>query len=437
MNSTVYLFGELNKGYTQYPDDYTKEIFQGFYAHANASTQITIHRIDNLMYYGYIRKLESNKYVGICIILNGLMFNDIKQLFSFFEDIIAVMLERRIILKLDETGNVVANIDELSNEIVEQISLVISNKRLIRFSKYHKDLPPVNYSVSNDDYRKFSFEDEKSVILDAITNFGNVYITKGKDIDSSVFADYAKTIKKLNQEKDDLGQKITELTKESIRLQRQKKRTTIVYLLGAFIILGCCIIFTLVGDKNNLRQENSSLEKQVNSLNSEVSNLNTSLNSKNELLESYSSKIDRLNTENRLFCDTIKNLRGVLNAPLIVTDIEIANIYSSGTFETNYGGYISSSYSMYLKPRIRYVGLSSGYITISIKWLDPDGNLRAGTSSPAGYSQSESVSIDTGSNILELSGWGNSAKGSWSSGTYRIEIWYDNICLTTKSFTIY
>ena len=89
MNVTVYLFGEFLGGYMQYPDDYTSKIFQNFQANAKMTTQIAIHRDGNLMYYGYIRKLEKDRYIGFCVVLNGLVLVRIDGLFTLFENITA------------------------------------------------------------------------------------------------------------------------------------------------------------------------------------------------------------------------------------------------------------------------------------------------------------------------------------------------------------
>ena len=56
---------------------------------------------------------------------------------------------------------------------------------------------------------------------------------------------------------------------------------------------------------------------------------------------------------------------------------------------------------------------------------------------PKGYSYSASGYIYEGENKRELSGWGNEKKGNWAKGTYKIEIWYNDMCLKTKSFTLY
>lgn len=123
--------------------------------------------------------------------------------------------------------------------------------------------------------------------------------------------------------------------------------------------------------------------------------------------------------------------------PLIITDIKIGNVYKDGELQTNYGERIYDYNTMYLKPKISYVGLVSGIKELKIKWYTPSGHLSRGDSSPYGFSLSDDEYISRGNNTLTLSGWGNDTKGNWSSGTYRIEIWYGNSCIKSTTFTIY
>lgn len=123
--------------------------------------------------------------------------------------------------------------------------------------------------------------------------------------------------------------------------------------------------------------------------------------------------------------------------PISIKDIEIGNIYKDGDIETNYGERIYEYNTMYLKPRIKYIGLESGTKTFKVKWYTPSGYLSRGDSSPSGFSQADDEYISKGNNTLTLSGWGNERKGNWSSGTYRIEIWHENTCLKSKTFKIY
>ncbi len=163
--------------------------------------------------------------------------------------------------------------------------------------------------------------------------------------------------------------------------------------------------------KEQYEEETSSMRSQIRSLQQERDNAKSELSSlKSKVSNTY---------------------------PLIITDIEIANVTYDGDIQTNYGNTLYSSSTMYLQPRIEYTGLTSGNKTLKVKWCNSDGSVSRGSSSPSGFSFSDDKYISEGSNSLTLSGWGNSSKGNWRSGTYRIEIWYGNSCLKSKTFTIY
>ena len=123
----------------------------------------------------------------------------------------------------------------------------------------------------------------------------------------------------------------------------------------------------------------------------------------------------------------------------MITDIKIANVYNDGTIETGYGSSIYSSNSMYLRPKITYTGVRDGEsITLYARLYGSSGTLQTGSSSPNGYTFSNSMTISSGGgNTYDLPGWGSSNKGNWSRGSYRYEIWYGNVCLKSKSFTIH
>lgn len=159
--------------------------------------------------------------------------------------------------------------------------------------------------------------------------------------------------------------------------------------------------------------------------------------------EKYDQQLEEVSNELRIVKQQLAEKESLLssiannNIPLIITDIQIGNTYYNGNIETNYGSTIYSRNTMYLTPRIKYMGLVSGNKTLKVKWYNPSGTLSTGTSSTNGYSQSNSYYVSKGQNTLTLIGWGNETKGHWGSGTYKIEIWYENKCLSSKSFTIY
>ncbi len=209
-------------------------------------------------------------------------------------------------------------------------------------------------------------------------------------------------------------------------------------VLFAIVAIFLGVLYAEVDDKysranyerNEYRNRYEDVEKKYDELQKNVSYLTSSLRSE---ISSLRQECDNAKSE-------LSNLKSKVSNtyPLIITDIEIANVTYDGDIHTNYGNSLYGSSTMYLKPRIRYTGLSSGYKTIKVKWYNPDGTIRRGTSSPSGFSQSQSMYVYSGdNNTYTLSSWGNSSKGHWRRGTYRIEIWYENTCLKSKTFTIY
>ena len=185
----------------------------------------------------------------------------------------------------------------------------------------------------------------------------------------------------------------------------------IVLLAIATLALGVLYLST---NKNYKKEESSN-----SSLRSELSDV------KNER--------DRANVELSEFKSLVSD-----TYPIIITNIEVANVYKDGTIETNYGGTIYDYCSMYLKPKITYTGLTEGNKEFKIKLYTPSGSVSVGSESYSGFTYSETVYVSSGeSNTYELKGWGNESRGNWQSGSYRFEIWYGNTCLKSKQFRVY
>lgn len=154
-----------------------------------------------------------------------------------------------------------------------------------------------------------------------------------------------------------------------------------------------------------------------------------------DLYDNEQSRNSTVVAENR----KLKEIKSTVanNYPIIINNIEIGNVYKGGTIETNYGSTIYSYNTMFLQPKISYTGLRNGYCSLKVKFYNAYGVLSTGISSPSGYSYTCTESISEGNGVLYLSGWGGENRGNWTSGTYRIEIWYNNMCLKSKTFTIY
>ena len=435
MNSYVYVFGNLGNGYTQYPDDYAKDIFLDFYIKSTAPSQVTIHRDNNLIYYGYIRKLDINsQYIGFCVLLNGLMLSQIGRLFPIFENIVADLVTRGDIIHFNVRGDITASIDNLNQkqQEIERVITIIQNQ----FSELIQDakkIPPTNYGICNTDSQTFSESDKNEDIINASFKYGYTFILKDQDYNTLTLTSFKSILVKLNEEKEDLVKRLNELTAKYHKLLEQKKQYKKVLFLCIIIALCGVGMFFLKESLNSTqsyledaRNDISQKEKKLKALNDEIINLETSLSTE---------KSRRENAESEL--STFKNSVSSY-IPIKITDVEIANVYYDGSVETDYGGTIYSSYSMYVKPKISYEGIKSGEnITINIKLYTPSGIISKSPSSPSDCSWTESFYVYDGSNTQSFQGWGGQTKGHWSSGLYRYEFWYGNVCLKSKSFTIY
>ena len=169
MNSSAYVFGNLGGGFTQYPEDYAHEIYEEFQLKAEAPSQVIIHRDKSIMYYGYIRKLDKEgQYIGLCVLLNGVMLSKMANLFAVFEKVVSEMV--RIVTYLRE--------------------------EVIHWESTATKLPPISYSISNDSSRTFSITDKDEEIVEASAKYGFVCVHKNEEYDTPLLAGLRNVIKK-------------------------------------------------------------------------------------------------------------------------------------------------------------------------------------------------------------------------------------------------
>ena len=139
MNVTVYVFSKLSGRYSQYPDDYTRELFDKFQSLSGAGAKMVIHRDGDLMYYGYVRqKTGTEDYVGFCILLNGVMLTGIEPLAAVFE-------------KAYKEANVFFTV-EMAESVSAMIKEDVAEMECVA-------LPPVAYGISRDMTKMFVDED--------------------------------------------------------------------------------------------------------------------------------------------------------------------------------------------------------------------------------------------------------------------------------------
>lgn len=337
MNVTVYLFGEFNNGYAQYPDDYTAGKFNNFYTNSKATTQIAIHREGNLMYYGYVRKLEQGKYIGFCVIINGLMLTKLEGLFSLFENTISNLVTNGQLIHFNEQGNIVTNVDRLfmNREEIDFLSELFRNG-FHRLKDSFQSLPAVSYGVSKDSVKNFSIEENIEEITKSSCTYGYTYIYKSKGFNTSQLNSYKGVLSRLNNEKIELTKRYDELAKEYEESIKQKKQYRFVAILF-LIVLGCGIGLFFLNDNLN------TTKFALNEAKQNIIEQNKSINSKNEQIVNLENKNQVLEVSYQEAKNNLANIQNLIGErqPFVITSTTFNFI--TGFLSFNYYGFKNES----------------------------------------------------------------------------------------------
>lgn len=136
INCTAYIFQNANGSYWQHPLDYTKNIFNKAATISQRDCSLIIKRDQNMAYYIYLYdKNNTNNYKGLCVAVNGIMFQEPTQIFQSFK-----------------RASEVLSAKVSPSKILKQLILEFSN------FKYTK-LPVLKYSIENEHINKFNYTD--------------------------------------------------------------------------------------------------------------------------------------------------------------------------------------------------------------------------------------------------------------------------------------
>lgn len=426
-----YLFSKEFDTYQQYPNDIAKHFLSQITSNQLSIDQIVIHRDGNLIYYAYIWSVSKNKVFGHCIVTGDICIN-INELYDSFHKSIEQAAYKGVLFSFDSTGEICKQTENFSNEGAEVNEFFKDFNRIACQKPFWKAIDSIDFTVSKDSKIYLSLTDDSmDKIVEAIEHYHNVIIT----IENPIASSYSNIVKQLNLDKDELNSRILHLSNENDELLKKKKQYKAVVTLFVIIILCCIGLLSFYKEITGKTQHIHELENEITIKRDSLLLQNNEIN---RLINDLSATNSRLSSAKKELSD-YKDKVGK-HMPLIVTDIEMANNYEGGTHETDFGGKISSSNSMFLTPRIKCIGLVEGTRNLLVKLYRPDGSLSTGSPSsetPKGYSYSSSTYVYEGENTRELSGWGNKNKGNWAKGTYKIEVWYNDMCLKAKSFTIY
>jgi len=124
--------------------------------------------------------------------------------------------------------------------------------------------------------------------------------------------------------------------------------------------------------------------------------------------------------------------------PFVITSLKAGNVDYNGRWLTNAGNALYSSQMRYLKPVVTYDAAYNGNVTLSVKFIQPNGTIfRDASVSPNGYTFSNEYQVNRGSNqTLNISGWGNNNTSLYQAGEWTVEVWYNNRLLWSEKINI-
>ena len=446
MNSSIYVFGELADNYTQYPDDSARHIFQTLLKYATSPAQIVVYRDGNLMYYSYIRRLDSAaKKIGFCVVMTGESITDLPTMFAAFEQLIESLVEHGYIVGFDKTGL----LRPLTKSLyLNKVELEFVGRMLdAAFNSLRKTsrlLPACDMSVPRDKLTEFSIGDNRKSILAACESNGYVIIHKSHNYSTARLNSYIGILAKSHEENTRLENENQDLKKQVLTLERQKKQFRIVAILAAAVAICGIGLLSLYSSLGSARQENTSLQETVKDKDSEISRLD-SRHKKDEMrisamLSQHSNDtvtISRLNSDIKSLKSAIELFENV--TPIIITNMEIWNTNSSGAVTSDFDQKIFAFNADYLSPKIEYNAPIHGtqQVALSIRLYGPDSRILVNRQSPSGCSFSKIMTIQPGKNSLLIRGIVKPEGGHWQAGDYRYEIWCGPRCLYAKSFRIH
>lgn len=316
MNHAVYVFGNLGTGYTQFPEDPTRRIFESAANMVASKVQISVRRDGNLLYYIYTRQLDvesENKYIAVVISFNGVYVNKIKSLFELFDKIITSMVVNGDIIEFSEKGDI----------LPKSISLYTKHDEINRIIRYIDDtiagfekkssfkvLPPINYGISSSERFKLTFSSSAEYFDRALADYHCIDITYKGSNEKTPLNSYIRTLKDLSGKVDTLTNSLSEANKELEKVRRQKKRTTIVTILS-LSIMGIVLAFIVVG---------TNLNDEIRGLNYTVKNLKTEIAEKQETIDNQQNTISSYAEKNRNLTDEVNSLNAQLQNKQRVID---------------------------------------------------------------------------------------------------------------------
>ncbi|MDY4175327.1 MAG: hypothetical protein SOY07_08570 [Bacteroidales bacterium] len=241
LNASVNIFGVLADGYTQYPDDYSQEIYTKFCELAKGESQIVVHRDGDLMYYGYVRKLTPTRHsIGFCVLVNGVMFSSPCALLPIFERAVEMLAVYGNVISMNDKGKIVPQTSSFVS-MADEIKLVEQTilDGIDGLSGEVERLPPVDNSKTQWECRRFDTDDKNEEIVEAARRFPYTVIAD-KGNGGERLNSYQSIVQRLSDEAARANEELAALKEKHGKLKREKTQLRNVIIL-ILIVAVCCV----------------------------------------------------------------------------------------------------------------------------------------------------------------------------------------------------
>lgn len=323
MNFNLYLFGNNNGAYNQYPDDYTSSVLAPFCKDVYASKAMIV-RDHDLMHYVFAENLGNSNVFGICIIFNKAYCTNVKKLFNFLRGLIeSTLLKEAKIIRYNKQGD----IEFTSSSIGDDVRACDSVKALLNAqldsdsnnfgiedlsTTYNglKKAEVVNGDIANSELNKLLHKCNKVII----EYNGGVEQNAIRQVITDLQAQITSLNLKLENQKDE----ITKLEKS------KKQYRKIVFLF--FILLCCCgglyVLYTTLDEtERNLQDTSQRLHVAKDSIDA----LNLTLASKRKTINSLNEDVRRERSQKEAAQQSLASVKSTLddiksNCPVIITN---------------------------------------------------------------------------------------------------------------------
>lgn len=241
------------------------------------------------------------------------------------------------------------------------------------------------------------------------------------------------------EDQSDEGNTITVIPKIISENQPETKKSSplLIVLTSIFGLIILILVIVMANSGNQIK----TYESQISSLKNEKSDLLTDVSNLSSQLADGQLQIDeaqKLSEELKNQLDESNNQLASINSTLneILGDsvfVKATSVYNCNSKSERISYYISSDSLQFLCMDYKVYSTSVSYYDdeLYVKVISPDGELRTGSSSPSGYTFSETLSLSFGT-----VGWGNSSGGSYNQGLYVFQFFYNDELVGEKAVVV-